>query len=240
MIDSLAEGIVLACSPALACAGLAAAQRVRARRRRDLLNSALHELRRPLQALVLQATGSPGAASGRDQLALALDALADLDRTVNGGPAPRAWTIADGHALAVDAASRWQGPAAVEGRQLALAWRANGSRLHCDPAAISRALDNLIANSLEHGSGPIRIEGSERSGRLRLTIADGTAAGGEPGDRGPANALRSGTGRGHGLRIVSQVAAAHGGRFAACSHPGGASAVLELPLASPAPTRDVA
>jgi hypothetical protein len=33
------------------------------------------------------------------------------------------------------------------------------------------------------------------------------------------------------LRIVAEVAAAHGGRFAACAHERGASAVLELPLA---------
>jgi signal transduction histidine kinase len=37
--------------------------------------------------------------------------------------------------------------------------------------------------------------------------------------------------RGHGLRIVRSIAAEHGGRFAACRHRDGASAVLELPLA---------
>ena len=35
-----------------------------------------------------------------------------------------------------------------------------------------------------------------------------------------------------GSRIVAEVAAAHGGRFAACAHAAGASAVLELPLAA--------
>ena len=43
---------------------------------------------------------------------------------------------------------------------------------------------------------------------------------------------QAGTRRGHGLGIVADVAAAHGGRFAACAHERGASAVLELPLAA--------
>ncbi len=117
-------------------------------------------------------------------------------------------------------------------------------RLECDEAAIAGALDNLIANALEHGAGPIRIDGAERAGRLRLTVADGVDAGGRaapPAERRRSPRIgerrRAGGRRGHGLRIVAEVAADHGGRFAACAHELGASAVLELPLArAPAPT----
>jgi hypothetical protein len=234
VIDSIAEGLVLVCPPALACATVVVAGRARLSRRRESLNRALHELRRPLQALVLQA-GT--AAAGRDQLAQALTALADIDREVNGGSPPPARTLADARALAADAVRRWRGPAALEGRSLDLAWHANGSRLVCDEAAIARALDNLIANALEHGYGPIRVEGTERAGRLRYIVADGTAAGGSPWiarRRGPDAR------RGHGLRVVSEVAAAHGGRFAACAHSEGASAVLELPVAAVPGLRDAA
>ncbi len=224
MIDSVVEGLVLACPMALTCATVVVADRAR-RRRRELLNGALHELRRPLQALVLQSSSA-----GRDQLAQALDALSGIDCAVNGTAPPPARAIADGRALAADAVRRWRGPAALEGRSLELRWRANGARLICDEAAISRALDNLIANALEHGHGPICVEGAERHGRLRLTVADGTAAGGRPR---LAASRRGGDARhGHGLRIVAEVAAAHGGRFAACAHAEGASAVLELPVAA--------
>jgi hypothetical protein len=37
--------------------------------------------------------------------------------------------------------------------------------------------------------------------------------------------------RGQGLDIVAEIAADHGGRFAACAHGGGAKAIIELPLA---------
>jgi two-component system OmpR family sensor kinase len=237
VIDSIAAGLVLACPAVLTCATVVVAERARLRRRREPLNRALHELRRPLQALVLQASAGPAAGQGRDHLAQALDALADIDREVNGCEPPPPRAVADARALASDAVRRWRGPAALEGRSLDLSWRANGTRLLCDEGAIARALDNLIANALEHGSGPIRVEGSERAGKLRLTVADGTAAGG----RAPSPAARRPGGRrGHGLRIVAEVAAAHGGRFAACSHAAGASAVLELPVAAPPAIRDAA
>jgi signal transduction histidine kinase len=93
----------------------------------------------------------------------------------------------------------------------------------CDPEAIARALDNLIANALEHGAGRIRIEGLGRPGRVRVHVAN------RGGPRVPA-AGRDPR-RGHGLGIVRLVAEEHGGRFAACRHRDGASAVLELPLA---------
>ena len=237
MIESVAEGLVLACPPALTCATVVVADRARRRRRRELLNRALHELRRPLQALILQASVAPASGRDRDHLAQALDALAGIDREVNGGEPPATRAVADARALAADAVRRWRGPAALEGRSLDLAWRAEGTRLLCDEGAIARALDNLIANALEHGSGPIRVEGAERAGKLRLTVADGTAAGGR--QPSPVDPRANGR-RGHGLRIVAEVAAAHGGRFAACSHATGASAVLELPVAPVPAIRDAA
>ncbi|HEY8001845.1 MAG TPA: HAMP domain-containing sensor histidine kinase [Solirubrobacterales bacterium] len=238
MLDSIGEGLVLACPLAITCATVVVADRVRERRRRELLNRALHELRRPLQALVLQARrGSSPEHRGRDQLEQALEALAGVDRELNGEPPPRRAALVDARTLAADAVGRWRGPAALDGRWIELAWNANGSRLVCDEAAIAAALDNLIANALEHGSGPIRIDGSERAGRLRLTVADGVDAGGRAIGSDPRERPRirhrhqAGSRRGHGLRIVAEVAAAHGGRFAACAHERGASAVLELPLA---------
>jgi signal transduction histidine kinase len=230
MLESIATSSLLAWPLALTLATVVVSDRARVRRRREVLNRALHELRRPLQALTL-AWPQP-ASGGRDHLGLALEALGDLDRQVNGehGPIrPRKVALIDAHTLAADALRRWRGPAATRGRAIELSWRANGSRLICDPNAVARALDNLIANALEHGSGPILLDGSVRAGRLRLAVADGGRA-----SRGSeiAVARNHGVRRGHGLRIVAEIAAAHGGRFAACAHGDGARAVIELPLAN--------
>jgi signal transduction histidine kinase len=228
MREGLMTSALVAWPLALTLATVVVSDRAHRRRRRELLNRALHELRRPLQALTL-AWPQP-AAGGRGHLGLALDAVAELDRQVNGPQVPdrpRA-ALVDAHMLATDALQRWRGPAASSGRSLELSWRANGSRLVCEPDAVARAIDNLIANALEHGSGPILLDGSVRDGRLRLAVADGT--GGANGGAVLSRGRRAQ--RGRGLGIVAEIAARHGGRFAACAHGDGARAVIELPLAS--------
>ena len=202
MLEAIAETAPAAWPLALTCATVVTAGRVRAGRRRERLNRCLHEMRRPLQALVLDRSAGP----------------------------------------------RWGTSAAVAGRRIEVAWRARRSRILCDPAAIARALDNLIVNALEHGSGPIGLAGVSRDGRLRLVVFDGGATGSSerigpplasprrlggvvashrPGALGADRDRR----RGHGLRVVAQIAAEHGGRFATCRDRAGASAVLEIPLA---------
>jgi signal transduction histidine kinase len=228
MFASLATSALVAWPLALTLATLVVSDRARRRRRRELLNRALHELRRPLQALTLE--WPQPSWSRRDHLGLALEALGELDRRVNGHPPTERARVAlvDAHTLAADALHRWRGPAARRGRSLELSWRANGSRLVCDPDAVARAIDNLIANALEHGSGPILLDGSARAGRLRIAVADGTGG----GHGGAALAKGRRARRGHGLGIVAEIAAKHGGRFAACAHGDGARAVIELPLAA--------
>jgi signal transduction histidine kinase len=246
MLEPIAENAALAWPLALTMASVVVAGRVRATRRRERINRALHELRRPLQALVLASPGqSPGSDNRHGQLDLALDALGDVDRAVNGGSPEPNLRIANAGELAEDAVVRWRTPAALAGRRIELRWRAGRSRVACDPAAIARALDNLIANALEHGRGPVRVEGLLRTGRLRLLVSDGlqagavAAAGGAvagPRPRGEAGRRwRGDPRRGHGLRVVANVAAEHGGRFAACRHGAGTCAVIELPLADPEP-----
>jgi hypothetical protein len=259
-MSPLAEAAAVTWPLAMTLASVAVADRVRARRRRRSLNEALHELRRPLQALVL-APPTPGSRpEGRlsDHLGLALEALAELDREVNGGVAPAPRRLQDARALAIDTVERWRGPAAVSGRRIELVWRAGRATVSCEPSRLARALDNLIANALEHGRSTVRLEGTRRRDRLRLVVADGADAGIIASDPAmsarppvsrspwvppgpgraarlpvsrPWSAPRAWSHRGHGLRIVARVAAEHGGRFAICRHERGASAVLELPLA---------
>jgi two-component system OmpR family sensor kinase len=224
MIRALVESPVVAWPVALSFASIALGDRLWRARRRMALNRSLHELRRPLQAMTLA-----GAADGRGQLERAIDALALLDREINGGTPPGRRRV-DVRGLAEAAVGRWRGAALGAGRTLGFVWRGGPSEVICDPAAISRALDNLIANAIEHGSGPIRIEGSRRPGFVRLHVANRSATAGPPAATSAAQRRRDPR-RGHGLGVVSAVAAEHGGRFAACRHRAGASAVLELPLA---------
>jgi hypothetical protein len=77
-------------------AATVAAQGLRAGKRRTALNEALHELRRPLQAVALssgpQLAGSHG---GEDPMELAAAALERLDREINGSPPVPTWGAVD-------------------------------------------------------------------------------------------------------------------------------------------------
>jgi hypothetical protein len=196
--------------------------RVRRARRRAALNRALHELRRPLQALVLApATSGEPAAPAAAELALA--ALDDLDHEINGSPRPLTPRPVSCRALVESAVERWRGPAAEARRSLELRWRAGTVMVMADPRRVSQALDNLLANAIEHGGLRVRVEASISERRVRISVSN-TAL------RRPLHARRDAR-RGHGLRLVASIAAAHGGRFLV-QHPDGAwVAVLELPLA---------
>jgi signal transduction histidine kinase len=220
MLEALVESSSVAWPVAFTFASVAIVDRVRITRRRQALNRSLHELRRPLQALALCGAG---AERGRGQLESAIDALAGLDREINGGQPPPRRRV-DARKLAEQAVTRWSLPAIQAGRELRLDWRAGPAEVICDPDAISRALDNLIANALEHGTGRVRIEGSGRPGCVRVHVANHCGPSAPTAERDPR--------RGHGLGIVGSVAREHGGRFAACRHRGGATAVLELPLSA--------
>ncbi len=239
MLAAIADSAQVAWPLALSCATVTLVERVRGKRLRRRLNRAMHELRRPLQVLTLACRAEPGPLGGTTQLSLALAALDDLDREVNGAAAAREPRVIEARRIAEAAAERWRAAAAREARRIELRWWAPGTLVCCDAAAIARALDNLIANALDHGSGTIRIEGRARPGHLRLFVCDGGDSGSHAeladargGRRGGALARRrrSDPRRGHGLGVVAEVAAAHDGRFAACRHGDGASAVIELPL----------
>jgi len=204
---------------------------------RRTLNRALHELRRPLQALTLMEDGSaapagaPPRAARRGLLELAGSALAELDRAVNGGPRPPVRREVSCRELVLAALERW-GPAAERAGRIRLFWDAGPAPIEADPIAMARALDNLIANALEHGGPPLVLTGAAVAGRVRITIANGCAQGGAPGYSRP-NGRPGGNGngaRGNGLEIVSGIAEAHAGRFAICQSGTGCVAALELPL----------
>ena len=194
------------------------------------LNRALHELRRPLQALVLMEDGSgqpaasPPAASRRGLLEVAASALQDLDGAVNGEtPArePRRFSCRE---VVLAALERWR-PAAARAGGIRVYWDAGPAPVEGDAGRMAQALDNLLANALEHGGPPVVVTAAKVAGRIRITVANGA------GD--PADTARRDPRRGHGTEIVSEVASAHRGRFAFCETGSGCVAALELPLAEP-------
>jgi signal transduction histidine kinase len=196
--------------------------RVREARRRAALNRALHELRRPLQALVLSSGRSRG--PGSHAIRVALAALADLDREINGGSRPLARRPIACRALVQPAVERWRRPAASARRSLVLRWRAGSAVILADPDRLAQALDNLIDNALRHGGLRVLVDASLCANGVRIAVSDsGRTTNATVSPRDPR--------RGHGLRIVSAVAVEHGGRFAIRRSQAGTVATLELPLA---------
>jgi two-component system OmpR family sensor kinase len=201
-------------------------------RRRSAINEAVHELRRPLQALAL--APAQGGGARESSVRLAARALERLDRVVNGGERQIDREQVRCDELLRSAVLRWQLPAAIEGSELALSWGAGPASVEGDPSELGQALDNLIVNAIEHGGSSILVEGACGRDRLRLCVADSGQRSRRP-LRGDAFSLAverfSGRRRrGHGLAIVRRTAAAHGGRFVLERSAAGSRAVLELPL----------
>jgi signal transduction histidine kinase len=235
MTELASIGWPLAASMAL----VVTAQGWRAGRRRSALNEAMHELRRPLQAMALATSGPGGAAppvvEGSVQLAAA--ALERLDREINGGGQGAGIRAAVRlQPLAQAAVGRWRARATLAGGSLELRWRAGMAVVLGEHAGLAQALDNLIVNAIEHGGPSIVVEAKRRGDRLRVSVADsGRASRPESRRDNPADVIARLTGRrrhGHGLSVVRRIVASHGGRFVLRRSAEGSLAVLELPLAA--------
>jgi hypothetical protein len=168
--------------PALGGAGATLAVAVRDGRRRTALNECLHELRRPLQALALSARGGGAEreGSGDGPVELAAVALARLEREINGAGetivGPREAFAARG--LLEAAHRRWRNQAAMRGKDLALDWRADEAVVEGDRIALAAALDNLLANALEHGGERVELAADLSGARICLAVVDsGSGAG---------------------------------------------------------------
>ena len=196
---------------------------------RRRLNRAMHELRRPLQALTLLHDGmpasSPPGAARRGLLELASAALAELDGAVNGRSAPRPVREVSCRELVLASLERWRSVASEDGG-IRVYWDAGPALVEADPVGMAQAFDNLIANALEHGGPPLVVTGATVAGRLRVTVANGA-----PGGATDFSFDRPSSARGEGTAIVSRIASAHRGRFALCRTGSGCVAALELPLA---------
>jgi signal transduction histidine kinase len=213
----------------LAAAAVVTLGGLRAGRRRLALNRALHEVRRPLQALAL--AGGPET-DGTVRLAAA--ALERLDREINGGAGPGRRESVDVHALLLAAVRRWQPRARSGGSSLGLRDGCRGVRIEAEAAALAQALDNLVVNAVEHGGPRIVVEARASRRWLRISVLDSGLPSRPRADAdSPGAPLAAVSGRrrhGHGLPEVRRVVAAHGGRFSLRVRPQGSAAVISLPI----------
>jgi two-component system sensor histidine kinase MtrB len=241
----------------LAAAALLLRSRRLAERLRSLTRPA-HELRGALTALQLglDLADRPRCADGvrarteglRAQLERANLALADLDCRRHGAVPARGdvrWKARSAErldltTLVLRSARAWAQLAPGYGAVLDVDWRAGPLLIDGRATALEQALDNLIANALEHGGGHVLVEGERRGDRARVTISDG-GPGPEQVCSG-SNVATWRSPRGHGLAIAEEAIAAHGGRLMTGVGGNGAAVVIELPVsttaaASPSPSR---
>jgi signal transduction histidine kinase len=213
---------------------LLAGQHWRLVRRRDAMNRALHEVRRPLQALALL---SPGLPAGAGALSLppgsaspaarrlvvepvlqAMAAVSNLDRELNGGPpSGQRQEMLAVRLMADSCVRRWQSRAALSESRIELIWSGSDVLVRGDGIALAAALENLIVNAIEHGGPRITVTGRVSGGKVRIAVRD-NGVGGRPPHRPdtPAETIARITGRsrhGHGLAVVDQVAREHGGKL---------------------------
>lgn len=226
-LSTVAAGLPMAASFAMAGGFVA----LREGRRRSGLNAAMHELRRPLQALCLSLSSSAEAGSPHDSsLEMAVAAIERLDREINGGRVAIEAAPLSFRPIAEAAVERSRAAAVDLGRPLSLQWSGDDAVLCGDRIALGQTVDNMISNSLRHGSGSVVVSGRVEGRVLRLTVRDEGPTVTPAARRLAWNRLGGRDRHGHGLAIVRQTAAQHGGSFRLVGSRTGTEARLVLPL----------
>jgi signal transduction histidine kinase len=130
--------------------------------------------------------------------------------------------------------------ATVRGAALELTASPDVPSVRGDPSRLTQALDNLIANALQHGASdePVAISVTADT-MVRIAVSD-TGSGIGPGDLDRIFdphvrlAPEASPGSGLGLALARAIAEGHGGSVAATSTVGaGATFILSLPFAEP-------
>jgi len=189
-------------------------------RERAFSADASHQLRTPLTGLRLQletALEQPPAEPAAvlraaltqiDRLETTIDDLLALSRDSEGRNAEL-----DTAAILEELEHRWHGPLAAQGRPL---------RVHVDdalplviasPAAVRQVLDVLVANAIEHGTGPVTVTARSTGGGAAIDVTD--AGPGVATEHTDAVFARRtpGEDRGIGLALARSLAEAEGARL---------------------------
>ena len=204
---------------------------------------ASHELRGALSAMGLALSRMEASPDGepwrrsvealRAQHERARLAASDLDATGSDSPEAEAEarTFVDLEVLVRRCVRAW---AAAHGRwRIVLDWRAGRPTIWGRAGRLGQALDNLIANALEHGAGPVTIVARLTTTAVTVTVLDRGEGLRHSLDR-PARASWSAR-RGHGLVIARRAIDEHGGQMRLVRESRGAGVQVILPLAHGAP-----
>jgi signal transduction histidine kinase len=219
---------------------VAAGAELRRSRRLETVARAAHELRGPITAarlgvgLGVRRNGLAAQPLRAVELELERAALAleDFASAAGGRPAQLRFQDVDLGALLADCAEAWRPAADARGGGIDVSTPGPGGAavVHGDRLRLAQALDNLLANAIEHGGGAVEVCMRVDVGSVRVEVTDGG-----PGLPAPVAELsrraRRGRGsRGRGLTIAAAVAHEHGGRLASAPSDRGARLLLELPL----------
>lgn len=227
-LAELAAGLPFAASFAMA-GGISA---FREGRRRTALNEAVHELRRPLQAIALADSGQADrTVAFQSSLRMAAAAVDRLDREINGGPGVGRLAVVPLREVVASAIERWRNRATLEDRIVNFDWRAGDSPVLGDAVELAQAVDNLISNSLVHGDGGVAVEATRVGAVVRLVVVNRVrAVPSRPRQRDLPERISGRRRHGHGLRVVRRVTVLHGGDFRLRLDDDRCEAALELPL----------
>jgi signal transduction histidine kinase len=211
----------------------------RLERRFRLLAPPLHELRGAMSALALglaliERESSlrrldAGSEALRTQLGRAGAAIEELDHLRGPGrPREEPRQVVDLASLVRRRARAWSQLAPAYGARLRLSWGAGAVALLSDRSRLEQALDNLIANALEHGGGRVVVEGTRRGATVRISIWDSGTGLASPPDQLAEAPVSSR--RGHGVAIARAAIEWHGGRLGSVRRDGGAAIEIDLPI----------
>jgi signal transduction histidine kinase len=188
---------------------------LRTRTRRERLLRAEHEIRSALCGLrlALDAERSVSAKCIDGQFERIAAGLAELKP---GRQPQRPQAVLD---IVRGAVAAWAPAARALGRRIDFQWHVHDAGVMAAAPQLSQVAGNLIANSLEHGTGVVRVRGTRADRRVVVSVADDG-----PRNPGPIKP-------GRGLTIAAAAVRASGGDLTLARDAQGTAATVELPLA---------